>query len=790
MVRTRIIEQHRVASSMYRDRHLAYFYCTKVSGDQTPKIILKSLLRQLVYNPVDRTIVQKARDMYNEPERSSFESMKQCEELFVNILEAGINVRIMIDALDECDEWRELLNVLRKIHNQASTPNQFQLLVSGRAEVDVEAKFNKAIKIDVVAARTRTEIRNYITRSIETCPKDERPVEGACPELEQRLNDILCKKANGMFVYCLHDETCTDCHRFQWIKLQLTFFLKATGKYQIVLSSDFKKELDNLEKSPLAKASELSGIYDKILERNCAEDSDGRIVMTFIFQWIICGERGLRMWFLMEALTALEPILFKNSENTQKAKITSKQIWRLVQNLVNYHYDFRFAHASIPEYLQEKNPSDYSKMACHARMAKICMEFLMDPYRGNVSPITEHSSNPEYWRKRSFRHHPQTIWVGYAHTELTHHCNLLSEEERESYGIKSLLVRWIVEEDCPAPLASWIDAGDSIMLRGVGHGLLYALERNLVDIAEALISSPKHREHCLSINTIKECLHKINFRKGHGYRVVKWLVEKVVDVHSDYNGLISRALEDVFQSGHAQAIRHFLKAHSDPNRNKHVQRALRRSLRFYGHAELVGFHAIRLAKIVIELYSDNEPLTLLSFYSAAIIDDEQTVRRLVAIGVDFTRDEPGLENPLVILVRLGNLDMARLLLETSAKQDRTFGLEVMHECLKTVSRARWSIVRMYTYDVVRIHKRGITGQHKKDMQIDVSISIGKKNFDQILEEEEVEEVEEGKEEEEEFIVGMHKTGAMKELLIEHGANSDLLQDTDIHAELRAMWDEE
>jgi hypothetical protein len=140
--------------------------------------------------------------MYNEPERPSFESLRQCEDLFVGVLEAGVKVRIVIDALDELDEWRALLNVLRKIYNKAPTPNQFQLFVSGRAEVNVEAKFEMAVKIDINHIRTEAEMREYITRSINTCPKDERPVEGACPELEQRLTETLCKKANGMFVYC------------------------------------------------------------------------------------------------------------------------------------------------------------------------------------------------------------------------------------------------------------------------------------------------------------------------------------------------------------------------------------------------------------------------------------------------------------------------------------------------------------------------------------------------------------------------------------------------------------
>jgi hypothetical protein len=197
-LRTRIIQQHREMSYIHRDRRLAYFYCTKDYGNQSTKTILKAILRQVVCNPVDRAIAQKARDMYNVRDRPPLESLKQCEDLLVDILEAGVKLRIVIDALDETSDWRDLLNVLRRVYNKVLIPNQFQLLVSGRAEVNVEAKFGNAVKVHVSHVRTETEMREYITRSIDTCPKDERPVQGACPELEQRLIDILCKKANGM----------------------------------------------------------------------------------------------------------------------------------------------------------------------------------------------------------------------------------------------------------------------------------------------------------------------------------------------------------------------------------------------------------------------------------------------------------------------------------------------------------------------------------------------------------------------------------------------------------------
>jgi hypothetical protein len=111
----RIVQQHRKASSMYRDRRFAYHYCTKDSSGQSTKQILKSILRQVVHSPLEGTVAQQACDMHNELERLPFETMKQCECLFEGILNAGIKIRIVLDALDEYDDWEETLNALKRL---------------------------------------------------------------------------------------------------------------------------------------------------------------------------------------------------------------------------------------------------------------------------------------------------------------------------------------------------------------------------------------------------------------------------------------------------------------------------------------------------------------------------------------------------------------------------------------------------------------------------------------------------------------------------------------------------
>jgi hypothetical protein len=187
---------------------------TRGSEKQSVLTILKSILRQLVYDPETCTTTQEALDMYRAANKPDFVTLKQCKTLFTSILKAGIKVRIFIDALDECDEWRELLTNLSELSRCASTPHQFQLLVTGLTHVRVDKKFAMAEKIDVHIARSDSELRHYVIGSIKSCPPDERPVGGNYPALEQRLADTLCRRSGGMFVCIPFDKSALTCLGF------------------------------------------------------------------------------------------------------------------------------------------------------------------------------------------------------------------------------------------------------------------------------------------------------------------------------------------------------------------------------------------------------------------------------------------------------------------------------------------------------------------------------------------------------------------------------------------------
>jgi len=162
--------------------------------------VLQALLRQAAYDPVKGEISAHVLDAYINAGGDSGDlklfSFTKCETLLHGILESGVKLRIMIDALDECDEPKELLKALRG--PSGAIPAGLELLVSSRYEVHVDEKFSNAIRIDLGKSLSETDMITYITTEVNDREEDERILKGKHPDLESRLIEILCRRAGGM----------------------------------------------------------------------------------------------------------------------------------------------------------------------------------------------------------------------------------------------------------------------------------------------------------------------------------------------------------------------------------------------------------------------------------------------------------------------------------------------------------------------------------------------------------------------------------------------------------------
>jgi hypothetical protein len=124
-------------------------------------------------------------------------SFTKCETLLHGILKSGIKLRIMIDALDECDEPKELLKALRDA--SLIMPGGLELLVSSRYEVHVDEKLSNAVIVDLSPSVSNVDIITYITTEVSDREEDERILKGKHLDLKDRLIEILYRRAGGMY---------------------------------------------------------------------------------------------------------------------------------------------------------------------------------------------------------------------------------------------------------------------------------------------------------------------------------------------------------------------------------------------------------------------------------------------------------------------------------------------------------------------------------------------------------------------------------------------------------------
>lgn len=163
--------------------------------------MLQAILRQAAYDPVNGEISAYVMNAYINAGGDSGDlrplSITECRTLLHSILESGIKLRIMIDALDECQEPLSLLTALRDA--TLVRPGGVELLVSSRYEVRVDVKLRNAVIVDLGQSVSKTDMITYITTEVKDREKDERILEGEHPDLEDRLIEILCERAGGMY---------------------------------------------------------------------------------------------------------------------------------------------------------------------------------------------------------------------------------------------------------------------------------------------------------------------------------------------------------------------------------------------------------------------------------------------------------------------------------------------------------------------------------------------------------------------------------------------------------------
>ena len=110
------------------------------------------------------------------------------------------NAFIILDALDECVDRRELLASIEKILSSNNT--KCHILATSRKERDIEDVLQTLVmnqgSICIQSENVDVDIRAYVRHRLQTDPKLKR-----WQREQQNIEDALMHKAAGMYVECL-----------------------------------------------------------------------------------------------------------------------------------------------------------------------------------------------------------------------------------------------------------------------------------------------------------------------------------------------------------------------------------------------------------------------------------------------------------------------------------------------------------------------------------------------------------------------------------------------------------
>lgn len=201
----RVIKWHLERSSQFPEHRFAYAYCSRAQAldSKTSYIaILRSLFRQASFNQLTGECPYNIVALFNDRSQSGkatpLEDVSQILYQLTAILLSGVRLRVMIDALDECDRPHLLLEALAKIYKEV--PEKLEILMTSRHEVYVKeiVAFGKCREINLNTALTRADMKNFINLEVRGAENHSRLLKGEHPYLEDRLVNALDKNAGGM----------------------------------------------------------------------------------------------------------------------------------------------------------------------------------------------------------------------------------------------------------------------------------------------------------------------------------------------------------------------------------------------------------------------------------------------------------------------------------------------------------------------------------------------------------------------------------------------------------------
>ncbi|KAI9838025.1 MAG: hypothetical protein M1819_006179 [Sarea resinae] len=345
---------------------LAYFYFKFSDKErQTAEHLLRSLLVQLsVQSQALREVLLRQFSQYDGQRQPNINVLATMFQSM--LLRASLDIYIVIDALDECIEVEQLLQIIEQVVSWKIRKLHF--LVTSQPKPDIQDSLHPLVT-------DQMDLQGAVVDDIKICVHERLKSDPKLKKLPQNIkNDIettLCSNANGMF---------------RWVDCQLAA-LRAC------------KSPDDIYKTLHSLPETLDDTYARILQRIHGEDRKNAVK---ILEWLAFSARPLSL------IEAAEIITFEYSEddrpvvNFRRRYFVLEDILSICSCLVtvynletqrgNGYKELRLAHFSVKEYLVSDRIRigpirSYSlqEPLSQSRIAKACIAYLIQIEDANRS---------------------------------------------------------------------------------------------------------------------------------------------------------------------------------------------------------------------------------------------------------------------------------------------------------------------------------------------------------------------------------------------------------------------
>ncbi|KAK7187899.1 ankyrin repeat protein [Paraphaeosphaeria sporulosa] len=610
----------------------AYFYFDfNDAQKQDPELMIRSLLCQLLQRTV--AIPRGIDALFTScKDGQRYPSMHALLEVVRLTLQEFTQVYIVLDALDECTQRLELIDMLETVAGWQL--DNAHLLMTSRKERNIESSLETFIMEEDIVCLQMNVVDKDIQRYVQQRLSNDKGLAkwNKDAAIRQEIKGALMRGARGMF---------------RWAVCQLDTLGKCRNRAML------RKSLTTLPKT-------LDQTYDRILSAISEEDSE---YAMRILRWLTFSARPLSVEEVAEVVAIdvtrdpafdrdemLEDTLDVLSICSSLVTVTTNKAegrLRSTQQIV------ALAHYSVQEYLvsdriKHSQVKQYSmqEVECHDTMSRGCLKYLLQFRQPGILS----------WRTLN-----NYALARYSAEFWSRHVQRSGKEEE---GISKIAVDLLSNEN-PAYLAwmqlfnpdeAWREPDFNVTLKGRATPLYYIALIGLNNIARMLIEkgADVNAQGGLYSNALQAASY------GGHEQIVKMLLDNKADINAQ-GGPYGNALQAASCRGHEQVVKMLLDSKADINAQGGLYGNALQAASYEGHEQVVKMLLDSKANVNAQGGPYGNALQAASYEG-----HEQVVKMLLDSKADINAQGGPYGNALQAASCRGHEQVVKMLLDSKA----------------------------------------------------------------------------------------------------------------------------